>query len=636
MMPFFLSALIATSPNLSSNLEVQPRANLVASVPMSATEAEPNSKTWDLIRKKIKHVFVLYQENRSFDFYFGTFPGADGLYSQPASQTPGFTQHFIGVDGEARTVQPFRIGPDQYAADLGDADHSHESLITKMHIVDGKPTMDRYAMAEEERSLQKSAHPTLKAVQKGMLTMAHVDGDTVPILWRWAQRFTLCDHIFQVLTGPSTPGNLSVFAAQTGITQWILHPDQASYVSGKERPGVPVYSDYNPFWGSSEDSNSTGKMPYNPDDNPKRTPQINLTFPAIAITMSGGKMGEIAKEDRDPEGDLGDIKDDVAFLTKKGAAAVDWGWFEEGFDREPTDHAKSDDPVVASGENSAEGTHASYVTHHNGPQYFGFVANNPKMSSHIHGLDDFYQVIAHQTLPDAGMYYVKGGYENIMKLVPTCPDPKVQRSFVGDDDHPGYSDSQISECMLANLVNTIAKSKYWKDSVIIISWDDSDGLYDHVPPPLSTFGPDGKPVSDGPRVPMLILSPYVKTGYIFHGVGDQASIIKFADHVFNRTPLAELPDEIKARKLGAQRGIKDAGPRDGLTANVTDLSGAFDLLRLEGKRKPLAASYVMIPDALVWHLPQTIPYGLKQLGIVPIDVSKHIANKIPADFNPRP
>ena len=53
----------------------------------------------ELLRKKIKYVFVLFQENRSFDFYFGTYPGARGLFSQPEGQTPGFVQPIVKTDG---------------------------------------------------------------------------------------------------------------------------------------------------------------------------------------------------------------------------------------------------------------------------------------------------------------------------------------------------------------------------------------------------------------------------------------------------------------------------------------------------------------------------------------------------------
>src|ERR1035441_8954726 len=61
----------------------------------------------------------------------------------------------------------------------------------------------------------------------GQLTMAHVDCNTIPILWQYASRFTLYDHIFQYFTGPSTPGNIAIMAAQTGNTQWALHPNEA-------------------------------------------------------------------------------------------------------------------------------------------------------------------------------------------------------------------------------------------------------------------------------------------------------------------------------------------------------------------------------------------------------------------------
>src|SRR5487761_143847 len=61
-----------------------------------------------LLRQKVKYVFVLYQENRSFDSYFGTFPGADGLFSKPADQTPGFDQTLINTDGSTTTIHPFR------------------------------------------------------------------------------------------------------------------------------------------------------------------------------------------------------------------------------------------------------------------------------------------------------------------------------------------------------------------------------------------------------------------------------------------------------------------------------------------------------------------------------------------------
>lgn len=235
------------------------------------------------------------------------------------------------------------------------------------------------------------------------------------------------------------------------------------------------------------------------------------------------------------------------------------------------------------------------------------------------------------------MFFVKGGSSNIFHLKPSDPDPAVQRKFKGDDDHPAYSDSQISEALVAEAVNKIAASPYWPQSAIIITWDDSEGAYDHVPPPIYSYGPDGSPISDGPRVPLILISPYARTGYIAHASGNHASVVKFADLLFNRTPLALLPDERRARVLGEKEfHQKDLGPEDALTANVTDLTDAFSVPRLLGKTSPLSPDYAEIPDSLILHLPNETGYGCAALKIVPVDRARHIPNRIPSDFNPRP
>ena len=77
-------------------------------IPSNKEPNLPDSVKAELLRNKIKYVFVLYQENRSFDSYFGTFPGAEGLYSHPAAQTPGFTQQLVDTNGSLINVQPLR------------------------------------------------------------------------------------------------------------------------------------------------------------------------------------------------------------------------------------------------------------------------------------------------------------------------------------------------------------------------------------------------------------------------------------------------------------------------------------------------------------------------------------------------
>src|ERR1019366_1773375 len=424
------------------------------------------------VQQKIKYVFVIYQENRSFDSYFGTFPGANGLFSQAASQTPGFVQKIVNTDGTSATISPFRIGPQQYAADTDDIDHSHARTVAKMDVQNGVALMDQFAVTEELK-YSATGNPSLKAKEYGELSMAYEDCDTIPLLWAYADRFVLFDNVFESMTGPSPPGNLAIMSAQSGQTQWALHPTVTT---------VPILSDPDPFWGSPSDK-SANPLPVNPGDFPGYgTPQPNATWASLPLSMLLSTAGTVTATDPVAASDLVDVQDDVAFLSKLPQPSVGFGWYEEGFDLEASD---------AAGPMTANGTHASYVTHHNGPQYFGYVANTPALRSQLHGLGDFYTDIKNHALPKAGgVFYVKGGYTNNLGLKPADPDPTVQKNFLGDDDHPAYSDAQISEAMVATTVNAIASSPYWAQSAIIITWDDSEGDYDHVPPPIVNNGPD--------------------------------------------------------------------------------------------------------------------------------------------------
>ncbi|OYV66834.1 MAG: hypothetical protein B7X09_02855, partial [Acidiphilium sp. 21-66-27] len=489
------------------------------------TRVEPHLSTAQrlaLLRAHIRYVFVIYQENRSFDSYFGTWPGADGIYSQPPARTPGFVQPLQLPDGRWTTISPFRIGPAEFAADTDDIDHSHPLMLRKLHVVHGVPRMDRFALTEERKYSPQGA-PSLRALQFGELAMAHEDCDTVPILWHYADRFALFDHVFQTVAGPSTPGNLSIIAAQTGVTQWARHPGAAFKGDGAKGPGVPVVDDADPLWGSPYDPTPAAqRMPYNPHDTAKTAAhrddvQDNLTFASLPLTLQGGDLDHVALQDTRPASDLADVRGDVRAISTRGQRTVDWRWYQAGYGA-PT--AAGADPE------DAEGQHASYVTHHNGPQYFGYIANNPALRAHLADLSRFFGDLRDGRLPAAGgVFYIKGGYRNDFGLKPADPDPRVQARFLGDDDHPQYSDAQISEILVARAINAIAASPYWKHSAIILTWDDSEGDYDHVPPPQRATGPDGRWLGNGPRVPLLLISPYARVHAVIHAPGNTASVV---------------------------------------------------------------------------------------------------------------
>ena len=601
----------------------------------------------ELLRKHIKYVFVLFQENRSFDFYFGTYPGADGLFTKPAASTPGFNQPLVLTSGDVGKISPFKIPQSietaggstvlLYPEDTDSVNHSHVGIDAKLDLDQNDIAHnDRYAFVEQGLTGTLSADgstytgplPTEQQQQKGELVMGHVDCDTAPFLWNYADRFTLFDHFFDTVIGPSTPNAIAMIAGQSGVTQWVKHPELASNVN-MTGAALPVTADPNPFWGSALDV-FTPPAQKQPVDNPggvSTNPASNLTFATLPLSFMGEQIGNITAQDNNPVFDLGDVQQDIVKIAGDHNLPVNWGWFQEGYDHEPTD------PTSAA-------TNLDYIAHHNAPQYFGYEANNPsETKKHLKGLGDFYTAIKANALPArGGVFYVRGGYGNIDGLTPRSPSPAVEAAFPGNDDHPGYSDAQISEALLADSINAIASSKYWPESAIIITYDETDGLFDHTQPKIRSFDPLGYALDQGPRIPAIVISPYSKVHVISHEPTEHGSIIKFIDHLFNLTPLADLPDEAAARALGQKKyGQKYLGPSDGKTPDVGNMFTAFDNDRLLGKEPPLPREFAMIPAAQITSLPHAGAQGCRALQITPTDlVNGVVIDPAPADFNPRP
>jgi len=621
---------------------IAPRSSAAVSAHVIDQSKEPaisQAEKMRLIRSRIKYVFVLFQENRSFDFYFGSYPGADGLYAGPggpytAEQVAGFRQAIVNTDGTVGTITPFRIPATVkdakgrtvplYPADIASVNHSHVGIARKIALdAQGVARNSEYALTEEGVTLtngKPSKAPTLERKQFGELVMAHVDCDTAPFLWRYADRFTLFDHFMDTIIGPSTPNAIAMIAGQGGETQWVLHPEQAATGGQGKGAMVPMVADSQPYWGSPLDKMDRLKQPQ--AVRPFGGVSKNLTFASLPLSFMGSEIKTTTAADYDPAFDLPDVREDIEKIAGHGVSAVNWGWYQQGYVHETND---------AQGKASHEG----YVAHHNAPQYFGYEANNPLASTHLHGLSEFFTDIAAKRLPASGVFYLRGGYGNINSWKPLDPNPNLALVFNGNDDHPGYADTQISEGLLAEEINAIAASPYWSQSAIIITYDESDGLYDHAQPRVRSHDAAGLPLSQGPRIPAIVISPYAVAHGVSHVPSEHSSIIKFVDELFRLIPLADLPDELWARQIGAKKfGQPNLGPADDLVPDVGDMSSAFDVLRLQGKRLPLSVEYATIPAAEIARFPHADGAGCKQLGITPTDWK--LPNPVPWDFNPRP
>ncbi len=622
----------AQTPNTTVTIAPRSSAKVNAVVVDPTTEATlTQAQKIALLRQKVKYVFVLFQENRSFDFYFGSYPGAHGLYSQPPSQTPGFYQPIVNTDGTVGTIQPFRIPQTitntagqtvpLYPADTDSVNHSHTGYIQKIDFTGGITKNDGYAVTEEGITLNNgvpSGPVSLKAKQMGELVMAHVDCNTAPVMWNYADSFTLFDNFHQTVLSASTPNAIAMIAGQSGETQWVKHPEDSTRAFGSiGGNGVPVVSDGDPFWGSQLDFFGSGQ-PANP---PSNNPEINLTFASLPLSFMGNEAGTLTGQDSLPQTDLTDIEKDIKELAASGQLPTNWGWYQQGYSKETADP-------------SSAAPHADYIPHHNGPQYFGYVSNNPQITPHLHNLSQAFTDIQGGKLPaNGGVFYLRGGYNNIEGLLPE--DPNLPVTFAGNDDHPGYSDLQISSALLAQEVNAIANSPYWAQSAIVIAYDETDGLYDHAPEVIRNYDPYGEPLDQGPRVPAIIMSPYGVVHGISHEATEHSSIIKFINNLFSLTPLADLPDEKQARAKGVTEfGQTYLGPADNGVPGVGNLLSAFDNNRLSGLTPPLPASYAIIPQNLYGIIPQYQNRGCQILNIEPTD--NGLPNPIPVDFNPRP
>ncbi len=656
------AATLAQDPNPGKNgneknlVELAPKSGDVVAFHTLSVENSPyltHDQKLDLLRKHIKYVFVLFQENRSFDFYFGTYPGANGLFSKPAAETPGFTQPIVNTDGTVSLISAFKIPQSVtdvngktvllYPEDTDSVNHGHAAIDAKLDLnASNVAQNDRYSFTEEGLKGTLSADgttytgpaPTLAQKQKGELVVGHVDCDTAPFLWNYADRFTLFDNFFDTVIGPSTPNAIAMIAGQSGVTQWIKYPALGNNVN-TTGANLPVTGDSQPFWGSALDvfTPPSQRQPTESGAPGTTNPSSNLTFATLPLSFMGDQIENITASDLDPAFDLVDVQGDIKKIAGDHNKPVNWAWFQEGYDHESTD-------------STATASHTSYIAHHDAPQYFGYEANNPvETKAHLKGLGDFFAAMTAQALPAAGgVFYVRGGYDNLDGLTPRSPSPTVKAAFSGNDDHPGYSDAQISEALLADEINAIASSKYWPESAIIITYDETDGLYDHTQPVIRSWDPSATALDQGPRVPAIVISPYSKVHAISHEATEHGSIIKFIDELFSLTPLADLPDEAAARSLGEKtyttpQGTpqKYLGPSDDKTPGVGNLFTAFDNARLLGIAPKLEASYAEIPAVQVTSLPHFGANGCRVLGIVPTDVTVHgLLDPAPADFNPRP
>ena len=166
----------------------------------------------------------------------------------------------------------------------------------------------------------------------------------------------------------------------------------------------------------------------------------------------------------------------------------------------------------AGGWKDASGGHPEplFQFHHQPFNYFApYAEGTAARAEHLKDIEDFVAALSAGTLP--AVSFVK---------------------FIGSkNEHLGYATLLEGQEYVAGLVKRIQESPAWKDSVIIITYDESGGRWDHVPPPrLDRWGP-------GLRVPAIIISPFAKRGLVDHTNYETVSILKLIETRWGLAPL---------------------------------------------------------------------------------------------------
>ncbi len=450
----------------------------------------------------IQHVVVIYDENVSFDHYFGTYPNATNTDGVPFTAAPKTRDVNNLLKSKLLTknpnlYQPTRLGPAQALT----CDQNHSYTPEQKAADNGK----------NDAFVQNTSVDTCSGeYQQPGLTMDYYDGNTVTALWNYAQNYSLNDNSFSSQFGPSTPGALNLIAGQThGVISvdsktGVQTATPASFVKSPDANGVGTFNgDNDPYYDDCSDGNHT----------------------------STGALAEVQGKN------VGDLMN---------ANGVSWGWFQGGF-APTTPYAGPNTYAVcgATHANVGGASSADYSPHHNPFAYYASTSNPhhlPPTSVYAIGHDD--QANHNYDLSDFNAALAAGN----------MPQVSFLKAGEYQDGHAGYSDPIDEQHFLVNEINAIQQSKFWGSTAIVIAYDDSDGWYDHVSSPVL----NGSNASDdtamctaaaavqataplngyqdrcgpGTRQPLLVISPFSRVNDIDSTPTTQASITQFIEDDF--------------------------------------------------------------------------------------------------------
>jgi len=483
----------------------------VAPASLSAPQPQDSVQT----ATPIKHLVIIFNENVSFDHYFATYPKAANPPGEP---------HFAAAPGTPRVNNLTAANLLEHNPNTNPANGKDAALPFRLDRTQANTADQNHAYTAEQQAYDggkadlfpkytgRGTPGGAGTFGTGGQVMGYFDGNTVTAMWNYAQHFAMDDNAYSDTYGPSTPGALEVVSGQT---------DGMKIVETTKKPS---------------------------------------TLQNVSYYIADGQGGWTMINDVDPGYDLCSKPHDQAMMTGKNigdllnAAGITWGGFMGGFN------------LGTHNPNGTTGCHRStqsvvigkaiteYIPHHNWFQYYASTANPKHLrpsslaavgyslehdgktadpANHQYGLNDFYDAVKAGNFPSV----------SFVKL------PAFQ------DGHAGYSDPLDEQEGTVRLINFLERQREWKNTAIIVTWDDSDGWYDHAfaKPTRASFDPqadqldgpgkcgtgqpttgvDGRPVNGrcgpGTRIPFLVISPWTRSNHVDHALISQASVVRFIE-----------------------------------------------------------------------------------------------------------
>ena len=474
------------------------------------------------LANNVKTIVVIYAENRGFDNLYGLFPGANGIPGVNPTSTgtavaqkdfdgtvlPTLPPTWGGVTASGQSVTVTQAQSTGWANKPFQIDNP--AGINGTGTVVGQNVITRdlwHRFYQNQMQINGGKNDMFAAfADAGGLTMGYYDGSKMS-MWNIAKQYTLADNFFMGAFGgsflnhqylicacapiypnaASSPAQGSIAQVATGPNgSPTLTPTASSVMAGAPTFGngtkdgnlTPLEADGSAF------AVNTMQPPYQPSGNAVASSNAAYADPTKATTLPA----------QSKQANIGDL------LTAKG---VNWAWYAGAWNAALADAPNATRSVIYSGS-------IQFQPHHQPFNYFSRFdpatsTGAAERAAHLRDYDAaFLQDAAAGKLPAVTFYKPQGNL----------------------NQHPGYANVADGDAHIANVIAQLQKSPQWKNMVVVVTYDENGGFYDHATvPKADRWGP-------GTRIPAIIISPFAKKGFVDHTQYDTASVLRLITHRF--------------------------------------------------------------------------------------------------------